>query len=101
MRCKKTYGPGSSCSNGYCTKPGRVRCVPSLYHDRNAWPKTPHVDADGDENWLAGIDGREIVYVPARAGDLIIWDSCLPHSNSKNMSLAPRIAFYVLMGRRE
>ena len=36
--------------------------------------------------------------MPARAGDLIIWDSRLAHGNSKNLSPRPRIAFYVMMG---
>ena len=44
------------------------------------------------------IEGREIVNVAVQAGDLIVWDSRLPHSNSKNISSAPRIAFYVTMG---
>ena len=77
---------------------GGFRCVPSLYHDRAAWPRTPTIDQDGDEDWLANTEGREIVYVSARAGDLIVWDSRLPHGNSKNRSPRPRIAFYVLMG---
>lgn len=38
-----------------------------------------------------------MVHVPARTGDLIVWDSRLPHSNSKNRSSAPRLAFYVMM----
>ena len=34
--------------------------------------------------------------VSARAGDLIVWDSRLPHGNSKNTSSEPRMAFYVM-----
>ena len=30
-------------------------------------------------------------------GDLIVWDWRLPHSNSKNLSTRPRVAFYVAM----
>lgn len=77
---------------------GGFRCVPSLYCDQDTWPREPIIDADGDENWLADAAGREIVHVAARTGDLIVWDSRLAHSNSKNTSYAPRIAFYVLMG---
>jgi hypothetical protein len=77
---------------------GGFRCVPSLYRDHNAWPRTPVVDADGAENWLADTADREIVHVPARAGDLIVWDSRLAHGNSRNTSCTPRMAFYVLMG---
>jgi hypothetical protein len=76
---------------------GGFRCVPSLYRDRDAWPKAPQVDSEGEEDWLADTAGREIVHVPAQAGDLIIWESRLPHGNSKNLSRTPRLAFYVLM----
>ena len=39
--------------------------------------------------------------VLAQAGDLIVWDSRLPHGNSKNVSSEPRIAFYVMMAPME
>jgi hypothetical protein len=77
---------------------GGFCCVPSLYRDRDAWPINPSIDANGEEDWLAHTKGREIVHVPARAGDLIVWDSRLAHGNSKNTSAKPRIAFYILMG---
>jgi Phytanoyl-CoA dioxygenase (PhyH) len=80
---------------------GGFRCVPSLYHDRDAWPSKPTIDADGDENWLADIAEREIVHVPTQAGDLIVWNSLLAHGNSKNFSSRPRMAFYVGMGRAD
>jgi Phytanoyl-CoA dioxygenase (PhyH) len=59
--------------------------------------KPRFIDQDGDENWLANTEGREIVHVAAQTGDLIVWDSRLPHGNSKNRSSKPRIAFYVMM----
>jgi hypothetical protein len=77
---------------------GGFRCVPSLWKDRSAWPSKPIIDPNGEEDWLATTNGREIVYVEARAGDLIVWDSRLPHGNSKNLSARPRLAFYVSMG---
>lgn len=72
--------------------------MPSMFRDHAAWPKKRSVNKDGDENWFAPVSRREIVHVSARAGDLIIWDSRLPHGNSKNLSRAPRLAFYVMMG---
>ena len=77
---------------------GGFRCVPSLYHDRAAWPREPFINQKGHANWLAKTDGREIVHVAVQAGELIVWDSRLPHGNSKNRSSKPRIAFYVMMG---
>jgi hypothetical protein len=35
------------------------------------------------------------VNVPVRRGDVIIWESRLPHANSRNLSAYPRLAFYV------
>jgi hypothetical protein len=77
---------------------GGFRCVPSLYRNREAWPRDPIVDQEGEGEWLAITAGHEIIHVPARAGDLIVWDSRLPHSNSRNVSNRPRVAFYILMG---
>ena len=48
---------------------------------------------------MADPTGREIVHAPAAAGDLIVWNSRLPHGNSKNVSTVPRLAFYVSMNR--
>jgi hypothetical protein len=83
------------------TDQGGFRCVPSLHRDRDAWAKKPFVHANGEENWLADTTGRDIVHVPAQAGDLIVWDSRLPHGNSKNLSARPRLAFYVMMVRAD
>ena len=76
---------------------GGFCCIPSLYTDRAEWP--PRLAAaDGEEGWFADTTGREIVYVPAKAGDLIVWDWRLAHGNSKNRSSCPRTAFYLMMG---
>ena len=77
---------------------GGFRCVPSLYQERDTWLRAPKLDHESAKNWLAkNIEGREIVNVSAQTGDLIVWDSRLPHGNSKNASSEPRIAFYVMM----
>jgi Phytanoyl-CoA dioxygenase (PhyH) len=79
------------------TDQGGFRCVPSQCHDRAGWPRAPLINQKGHALWLANTQGHEIVHVPARAGDLILWDSRLPHGNSKNRSFKPRIAFYIRM----
>lgn len=76
---------------------GGFRCVPSLLREPGAWPARPTIDADGDEEWNADTAFREIVHVAARAGDLIVWNSLLPHGNSRNRAARPRLAFYVQM----
>jgi hypothetical protein len=75
---------------------GGFRCVPALYHDSESWPAQPLTE-DGRQVWNPDISGHEIVEVPARVGDLVVWDSLLPHANSQNVSDRPRLAFYVQM----
>ena len=94
---KTSYIQGMLALTDTAADQGGFRCVPSLYRNRDAWPKAPTRDADGDETWEADASGREIVHVPAAAGDLIVWNSRLPHGNSKNLSDLPRLAFYISM----
>jgi hypothetical protein len=75
---------------------GGFRCAPSLWRDPGAWPTEPITRPWGDE-WQPDVSGREIVEVPAAQGDLIVWDSRLPHSNSRNDSNQTRVAFYIQM----
>lgn len=77
----------SADQGGFC-------CVPSLYRNPSRRPKTKTKVASGAEYWLPDISGHEVTHVAAGAGDLIVWSSRLPHSNSKNLSTEPRIAFY-------
>jgi ectoine hydroxylase-related dioxygenase (phytanoyl-CoA dioxygenase family) len=43
------------------------------------------------------LDGHEIVPVPGRAGDLVVWDIRLQHGNLANRDRAPRVVQYVSM----
>lgn len=79
---------------------GGFRCAPGLHRAPMRWPTSAQIDAEGDESWLCEADPAEIIHVPARAGDLIVWDSRLPHANSRNRAKRPRLVFYVQMGRR-
>jgi Phytanoyl-CoA dioxygenase (PhyH) len=55
--------------------------------------------------WLAahpGLDspdytGHALVQVPGKAGDLVIWNSLLPHRGSKNRGATPRLTQYISM----
>lgn len=76
---------------------GGFRCLPGLHRAPEAWPSAPVRNDDGEEDWVADAAGRTIAHVPAAAGDLILWESRLPHGNSKNCSDRPRLAFYVAM----
>ena len=46
---------------------------------------------------LEELTGRRAVPIAGRAGDLIIWNSLLPHGTSKNVSSHPRRAMFVSM----
>jgi hypothetical protein len=76
---------------------GGFRCAPSLYRNRDQWPAEPTRLSDGTAEWLAPAGDEAIEHVSAEAGDLIVWDFRLPHSNSRNLSARPRLAFYLLM----
>lgn len=43
------------------------------------------------------LTGFAVTPVPARAGDLVIWDRLLAHGNGHNVSNRPRLAQYVTM----
>ena len=45
-------------------------------------------------------EGLEIRTIPGKAGDFLIWDSMLPHGNSRNHSTRPRLAQYITMYRQ-
>ena len=41
--------------------------------------------------------GMQVTPVPARAGDLIIWNNLLAHGNGHNVSQRPRLAQYIAL----
>ncbi len=70
---------------------GGFRCVPALFRDQDRWP---HDWAPGRIG-PASVEPAEVVEVPTSTGDVVIWDSRLPHANSLNASDRPRVAFYL------
>jgi hypothetical protein len=64
---------------------GAFCCVPSLLGTREGFGSPPD------------LDGHEVVPVPGRAGDLVLWDIRLPHGNMPNRDSAPRVVQYVSM----
>jgi ectoine hydroxylase-related dioxygenase (phytanoyl-CoA dioxygenase family) len=75
---------------------GGFRCVPGWHRHPERWPQSPIRFPSHDE-WHASVSDGDIVSVPMNRGDVVLWSSRLPHSNSKNVSNAPRYAFYVQM----
>lgn len=74
---------------------GGFQCVPELYRELDEWVQTAPEDRDPYE---PDLDGQyEIEPIPGKKGDLVIWDSLLPHGNGHNESNRPRLAQYITM----
>ena len=73
---------------------GGLQVVPGFHREFETWVKTQPVDRDP---WKPDISGYELVGVEMRAGDLVIWNSMLPHGTSRNMADKPRLAQYISM----
>lgn len=73
---------------------GGFQCVPGIYRNWGAWVKSQPADRDPRRPDLAG---EQIVPIPAKAGDLVIWNAMLAHGNGRNVSGRPRLAQYLTM----
>lgn len=73
---------------------GGFQCVPELYRNLKDW--LPLQPSDRNPR-IPDLQGYQIESISAKAGDLIIWDSLLPHGNGENLSGAPRFAQYITM----
>jgi hypothetical protein len=73
---------------------GAFTCVPGFHHRLDAWLRTLPAGTDPQKQDLRALGP---VAIPGRAGDLIIWNSALPHGASPNRSDRPRIVQYVQM----
>lgn len=73
---------------------GSFQCVPGFHHDA--------LRMAARKNWnpwraAAQFGPKDIHVVKAAKGDLIIWNSLLPHGAGKNQSDEPRIAQFIRM----
>jgi ectoine hydroxylase-related dioxygenase (phytanoyl-CoA dioxygenase family) len=75
---------------------GGFRCAPSWRNAPERWPDAWTQQPWGEE-YLIDPAPEEIVQVPAEQGDLILWESSLPHGTVGNLSSKPRLALYVSM----
>jgi phytanoyl-CoA dioxygenase PhyH len=73
---------------------GGFQCVPGMHRNLEAWIKTQPRNRNPRRPDLSGL---RVTPVPARAGDLIIWNRLLPHGNGRNLSTQPRLAQYITM----
>ena len=68
--------------------------MPSLYKVLEEWILNQPNERDP---FKPNIDGYDIEFISMKAGDLLIWNSLLPHGIRSNNSEKPRIAQYVSM----
>jgi hypothetical protein len=73
---------------------GPFQCVPSLYQGLQSYLEAhPGFDLEDPLD----LQGHEVVQVPVSAGDLVIWDSRLPHHGGPNQGRAPRLSVPISM----
>ncbi len=78
---------------------GCFECVPGIFRSLPDYLRAhpgPLVDARG-EPLPIDVSGHDIVRVPLRAGDLIVWNAHLPHHGGPNHGSRPRISMAVTM----
>lgn len=75
-------------------KTGGFQCVPELYRNFDEWVQGQPEDRNP---FQPDISGFEITQVNMNAGDLLIFNSMLPHGIRPNHSNRPRIAQYLSM----
>lgn len=73
---------------------GPFECVPTLFQQLESW-LAAHPDLDLEAP--LDLQGHEVVQVPVQAGDLVVWDSRLPHHGGPNRGLAPRLSVPIAM----
>jgi ectoine hydroxylase-related dioxygenase (phytanoyl-CoA dioxygenase family) len=73
---------------------GGFQCVPGFHRRIQEWIKTQPPDRDP---WKPDTTGMDIQQIETKAGDLLIWNSLLPHGTSPNRSNWPRFAQYISM----
>ena len=73
---------------------GGLQVVPGFHRILEDWIKTQPADRDPRKPDISGYD---LIGVEMNAGDLVIWNSLLPHGTSRNSSDKPRLAQYISM----
>ena len=77
---------------------GGFQCVPGFHRELEAWIAAQPLDRNPHIPDLALLPaGMKVTPIPARTGDLIIWNSLLAHGNGHNISDRPRYSQYITM----
>lgn len=73
----------------------KFRCAPAWQERPDRWPASWAREPQG-EQYCVEPPEVEIVEVPVAIGDVVMWESKLPHGTTRNLSASPRIVFYVM-----
>ncbi|GAM66809.1 hypothetical protein JCM19236_3139 [Vibrio sp. JCM 19236] len=73
---------------------GGFQCVPELYRQLEVWRETQPADRDP---FVPDLEGFEVDFIEMKAGDLLIFNSLLPHGIRPNQSNQVRMAQYISM----
>ena len=77
---------------------GGFQCIPGFHKNLPEWIATQPLDRNPRIPDLKTLpEGMKVTPVPAKAGDLVIWDRLLAHGNGQNRSNRPRFAQYIAM----
>lgn len=75
---------------------GGYQCLPHIYQNLAAWLEE-NAQRDDFDFFNPGLPRCTTTQIEARAGDIILWSSKLPHGTAANLSTRPRIAAFVSM----
>jgi Phytanoyl-CoA dioxygenase (PhyH) len=78
-------------SGGFC-------CAPSWMNAPERWPPEWPQQPWGP-HWTVEPDRADLVEVPTRTGDVVMFESRLPHGTVRNGSAWPRVVFYLSYGQ--
>lgn len=85
---------GVLCLTDTSADQGGFQCVPGIH--RHVEELARAQDPSRNPRY-PDVTGLNVVPVPGKAGDLIIWNSLLLHGNGRNLSNRPRLAQYITM----
>ncbi len=85
---------GVLCLTDTTPEMGGFQCVPGHHRELEEWIATQPLDRNPHAPDLTGLN---VVPIPAKAGDLVIWNTLLAHGNGHNTSDRPRLAQYITM----
>ena len=73
---------------------GGLQIIPTLFKQLESWLEG---QPKGRSRMLEEKVDFEVINVPSKAGDLVIWDTRMAHGTSPNRSTVPRFAQYLSM----